>query len=79
MTQRFDAGSGRFTLTIDADPARSPSLVYAPRCHYPGGPIVSVTDGRVTAAGEQLLAWTCDAAGQQTLTLERLAGAMECE
>lgn len=79
VTQRFDAGSGRFTLTIDADPARSPSLVYAPRCHYPGGPIVSVTDGRVTAAGEQLLAWTCYAAGRQSLTLERLAGAMECE
>jgi len=78
-TQRFDARSGRYVLEIDADATGNPTLIYAPRCHYPGGPRVTASGGRVAAAGEQLLAWINPVAGPQTLTLERRRGATENE
>ncbi len=77
--QRFDVRTGRYSLEIDADATGNATLIYVPRRHYPGGPRVAVSGGRVAAAGEQLLAWTNQVAGPQTLTLEPLPGATENE
>ena len=71
LAQRFDPATGGYTLEIDSDPARNPTLVYAPRCWYPGGPRVTADAGWVADCGDQLLAWTCDRPGRQTLRLER--------
>jgi hypothetical protein len=56
----FDRASGAFELEVDSDPSvRAPTVIYAPRLHYPGDVNAMVSSGSVIHDAEsQTLVWT---------------------
>lgn len=70
LAQCFSPDEGVYRLAIDADPALGETVIYAPRVHFPKGPTVNVTNGKVRHdVDHQLVIWTCDQIGQQALSL----------
>jgi len=70
----FDLETGVFEATIEADPSLdAPTLVFAPRLHYPGAPKTTVSIGSVRHdAVAQIVHWEHGGArGEISIRLER--------
>jgi hypothetical protein len=68
----FDLESGRFDAALEREPGiDAPTVVYAPRLHYPDGPTAVVSAGETSYdPATQLLSWTCPTdAGRVTVRL----------
>lgn len=60
LRMAFDPATALFEASIESDPqAAGPTLVSAPRLHYPGGPEVDVSSGKASYdVAAQVLTWS---------------------